>query len=200
MIFVFGGQITFLYRAGNFTFGMKQSHCNMLYILQAGIDTNRLGLQAGYLKAVILGRVMRGCNLDAAAGAQMIDCKIHLRRINHSNINHIYTGGINSFYKGPCYRFAVRSHIPTDAQCVSIGLASLIAAKQRRQKSCCGTADFPCIFFVNLVGVNAPYIVRLENCRIHPGDFLNCVSNSPDTIYRWWLECQQGMDNKAGWP
>ncbi len=129
MIFVFGGQIIFPYRAGGFAFGMNQCHCNMLYILEARIDTNRLGTLTGYLKAVVIGGVMRSCHLHPAAGTQMIDCEIHLRSINHPYINHICARGIHSFYKRASERLAVLSHIAGDAQRLGIGLAPLVTSK-----------------------------------------------------------------------
>ena len=100
MFFVVSGQVIFLYRAVSVALCVQQCHCDMLYVLEAGIDTDRPGVKAGYLEAVILGRVVRGGNLNTAAGAEMIDCKIHLRRINHPYINHICAGGVHSFYKG----------------------------------------------------------------------------------------------------
>ena len=101
MIFVFGGQIIFLYRAGGFAFGMNQCHCDILYVFEARIDTNRLGALAGYFKTIVICGVMRSCYLHPTAGTQMIDCKIHLRSISHPYINDIGPRGIHPFYKRP---------------------------------------------------------------------------------------------------
>ena len=115
VFFVFVGQITAFDRAGSLTLGMKQGHRDMLNIFQAGIAADRFGVQAGYLESVIFGRVMRSRNLNAAARAKMIDCEIHLGRINHSYIYDICACGVHSVDESFCQRFAVRSHITADA-------------------------------------------------------------------------------------
>jgi len=139
----------------------------MLYLLEAGIDADRPGSLAGYLKTIVLGRIMRSRHLNAAARTEMIDCKIHLRGINHPYINHICPCRIYSIYKGSSQSFAVHSHITTDAQRLRIRLATLVTTKQRPQKSRSRITDFPCVFFVYLVGVNASYIICLEDCSVH---------------------------------
>jgi hypothetical protein len=71
----------------------------------------------------------------------------------------------------------MRPHIATDTQRLSISLAPLITAEQRPQKTGRGTAYLPRTFFINLVGINASYIVCLENRRIHFVGFLKLRRN-----------------------
>ncbi len=66
----------------------------------------------------------------------------------------------------------MRPHIPADANGVGSRLAPLVAGHQSRQKPRRCTANLPRILFVELIPVDAPDIVRLENLRIHYSQLL----------------------------
>ena len=139
----------------------------VLDLLEAGIDPDGDGPFAGDFEAVVLGRVMGRRDLNAAAGPQVVDGEVHLGRVDHPQVDHPDAGGPNALDQGPCQRLAVRSHVPADTQGHRLRPPALIPLDQRRQKPCRGMPDLPRIFFVDLVGVYPPDVIRLENLWIH---------------------------------
>ena len=70
---VFVGEVAFFDPAVDAAAGVQQRRGNVLDFLEAGVFADGLGVNAGDLEAVVLGGIVRGGDLDAAAGAQIVD-------------------------------------------------------------------------------------------------------------------------------
>ena len=142
---------------------MQQRGGDVFDVFEAGIGTDGLGLLAGNFKAVVLGGVVAGGHLYAAAGPQMIDCEIHLRRIDQADVDDIGAGSVHPLDQGSRQRGAVRAHVPADNDALGIGQPAIVAVYHRPQELGRGMADLPGGLLVKLLLIEPPNIIRLKN-------------------------------------
>ena len=111
---------------------------------------------------------MAGGHLDAAAGSQMIDGKIHLRRIDHADIDDVGARCVHPLDEGFGQCRTMGSHVMADTNALGIGQPAIVSVQHRPQKLGRGMTDLPRRLFVQLIRINPANIVCLENCQ---GDF-----------------------------
>ena len=79
---------------------LRQVEGDVLDFIQAGVLADGAGLEAGDLEAVVLGGVVGGGDLDAAAGAQVVDGEVDLRGIDHADVDDVGAGGEDAVDEG----------------------------------------------------------------------------------------------------
>jgi len=163
---VFLIQVAMLDRTFRFTESMQQGRGNMLDVLEASVGANGLGLLAGNLEAIVGSRIVRSGNLHAAAGAEMIDRKIHLRRVDHADVDHVGPGRVHPLDQGLGQRGTVLTHIMAHAQALGIGQPALVTPQHRTEKLGRRVSDLPGGFFIQLLLVQSSNIIGLEYAAI----------------------------------
>jgi hypothetical protein len=137
---------------------------DVLDVVEARVGADGLGLLAGDLEAVVLAGIVAGGDLHAAAGAQVVDGKIHLRGVDHADIDDVGAGGVHALDEGLVSDgLWVRISRPTQ-MLWALARPRFVAVQHRPQELGRGMADLPGRLLVQLVGVKPriSYALKIE--------------------------------------
>ena len=163
VFFVLTGKIAMFNRTVRTAQRVQQRGGDVFNVFEARIGADGFGLLAGNLESVVGGRVVAGGDLNPAAGTQVINCEIHLRRINHADVDDIGSGGIHPLDQGFCQRRAVCPHVAPDTDALGIGQSAVVPVYHRAQELCRCVTNLPGGLLVKLLAVKSANIVGLKN-------------------------------------
>ena len=107
-------------------------HGEAFDFVEAGVFADGFGFESADFEAVVIGGVVGGGDLDAAAAAEMVDGEVDFGGVDHADIDDVGAGGEDAFDKGLGHGRGAEAHVASDDDHVHAGVGFGEAAEVHR--------------------------------------------------------------------